>query len=276
MSGDDRARGFTLLEVMIALAILGLMLTSLLSIVAGQYDSNVRARNITVADAAARCKVSELEEQLLKMGYPLTDQFEDGPCCDGENPVGMHCHWAIEAVVLPNPPQTGDGGAGGLGGMGDGGSSGFGSLAALAGAAQNPGSLGDAGIGGFASLLSGGTGGSGMPGMPGMPGMSGMPGGGFPAGGVNAIAGMAMNMVYPQLKPLLEASIRRVTVDVIWSEGPTERKTTIVLFVTNPTMGMPAGMAGADGGLGVPGAVPGAAPGAAPGMPGTMPRFGGM
>ncbi len=266
---------------MIALAILGLMLTSLLSIVAGQYDSNVRARNLTVANTAARCKMSEVEEKLLKDGYPETDQHEDGPCCDGENPAAMTCHWVVERVVLPDPPQAGgDGGVGGASSAG--GSSGFGSLAALAGAAQNPGSLGDGGIGGLASMLAGGMGG---------PGGGGDPsagGGGMPGGGVNGIAGMAMGIVYPQLKPLLEASIRRVTVDVVWNEGPNERKTTLVLFVTNPQKGLPPvldpSMMGADGGAAVPGAGGiGGAPttggaGGIGGMPlgGGTPRMGGM
>lgn len=247
--------GFTLLEVMIALAILGLMLTSLLSIVAGQYDSNVRARNLTVANTAARCKMSEVEEKLLKDGYPETDQHEEGACCDGENPAGMSCRWLIERVVLPDPPQGGKGGDGGVGGASGGsgggaGGGGFGALAALAGAAQNPGSLGDGGIGGLASMLSGGGGmGGGDP---------SAGGGGLPGGGVNGIAGMAMTIVYPQLKPLLEASIRRVTVEVVWSEGPNERTTTLVLFVTNPQKGLPPvldpSMMGGDAGPGVPGA----------------------
>lgn len=267
-----RGRGFTLLEVMIALAILGLMLTSLLTVVGYQYDANVRARNLTVANGAARCKMSEVEEKLLKDGYPEIDQLEDGPCCDGESPAGMTCHIAIERVTLPDPPnQGGDGGVGGMGG-GDGGSgSGFGALAALAGASQNPGSLGDGGISGLASMLSGGGGAGGA--------------GGLPGGGVNGIAGMAMSIVYPQLKPLLEASIRRVTVDVIWNEGPNERKTTIVQFVTNPQRGLPPVLdpsmaGGVDGGLpGVPGAggvgVPRAGGLTPTGGLGT-PRFGGM
>jgi general secretion pathway protein I len=271
---------------MIALAILGLMLTSLLTVVGYQYDANVRARNLTVSTGAARCKMSEVEEKLLKDGYPETDQFEDGPCCDGESPAGMSCHVAVERVTLPDPPSMagGDGGVGGMGGGagGAGGGSGFGALAALAGAAQNPGSLGDGGIGGLASMLAGGMGGG--TGDPSAAGAGGMPG--MPGGGVNGIAGMAMTIVYPQLKPLLEASIRRVTVDVIWNEGPNERKTTIVQFVTNPQRGLPPvldpSMAGAmDGG------VPGASAGGV-GMPGAAgispiggagigtPRIGGM
>jgi general secretion pathway protein I len=274
--------GFTLLEVMIALAILGLMLTSLLSIVAGQYDSNVRARNLTVANTAARCKMSEVEEKLLKDGYPETDQHEDGACCDGENPAGMSCRWVVERVVLPDPPQSGggDGGVGGASSAGGGGSGGFGALAALAGAAQNPGSLGDGGIGGLASMLSGGMGGGG--------GDPSAGGGGLPGGGVNGIAGMAMSIVYPQLKPLLEASIRRVTVNVVWNEGPNERTTTLVLFVTNPQKGLPPvldpSMMGGDAGAAVPGAggVGGASPAGGlggmglPTMGGGTPRMGGM
>jgi general secretion pathway protein I len=267
---------------MIALAILGLMLTALLSAQAGLYGSNVRARNITVANAAARCKMSEVEEKLLKDGYPEAEQTEEGPCCDGETPTGMTCRWTIERVTLPDPPQTNmDGGVPSPSAGGDGGASGggFGALAALAGAGQNPGALGDGGVGDLAQMLAGGTGAPG-----GAAGGLGGLAGGLPGGGVNGIAGMAMTIVYPQLKPLLEASIRRVTVDVVWTEGPNEQKTRIVQFVTNPQKGLPPiipGMPGGDAGAAVPGAggmggTPGA--GAVPGGMGPtgMPRFGGM
>ena len=50
---------------------------------------------------------------------------------------------------------------------------------------------------------------------------------------------MAMGIVYPQLKPLLEASIRRVSVEVTWNEGPVARSVKLVQFVTHPERGLP-------------------------------------
>jgi general secretion pathway protein I len=224
------ARGFTLLEVMIALAILGLSLSAILSAQAGMYSSNLQARQVTYATAAGRCKMGELEEYLLKNGYSETDSNDEGACCVDESPAGMTCRWAVERVTLPDPPQSAgdlDGGVGGIGGLsslggGDAGAAGgLGALGALAGAATDPsGVIQDGGISGLTSLLAGsGNGG---------------------VGGGGGIAGMALGMVYPQLKPLLEASIRRVTVEVVWHEGAQERTLKLVQFVTNPNRGLPA------------------------------------
>ncbi|MBI2388993.1 MAG: general secretion pathway protein GspI [Deltaproteobacteria bacterium] len=251
---------------MVALAILGLGLTAILSAQAGLYGANVQARNLTLATSAARCKMDELEAELLGKGYPETDQAEDGPCCSGDSPAGMSCHWNIERVELPNPPasQVGDGGltggggdAGVGGGLAGGGMGGLGALGALAGAAGNPGALADGGISALTSTLAQPTGPSGQT-------------------GVAGIAGLAMNIVYPQLKPLLEASIRRVTLDVMWNEGPIARKLTIVQFVTNPQKGLPPiipGMGSAQPGMpGMPG-MPGAPGG---GITPLQPPGGGM
>jgi len=211
-------RGFTLLEVMVALAILGLALTAILSAQAGLYSANVQARNLTQATSAGRCKMNELEVELLSKGYPETDQNGDGPCCGDDSPAGISCRWQIERVTLPDPPKTNPLGDGGVGG--DGGAGGMGPLGALAGAAANPGALGDGGLSALSSSLAAPMG----------------PGG---QTGVSGVAGLAMNIVYPQLKPLLESSIRRVTLDVVWNEGPVERKLRLVQFITNPNKGLP-------------------------------------
>jgi hypothetical protein len=46
---------------------------------------------------------------------------------------------------------------------------------------------------------------------------------------------MVFSIVYPSLKPLLEAAIRRLTVVVHWKEGTQERSFTLVQYVTNPS-----------------------------------------
>jgi general secretion pathway protein I len=48
---------------------------------------------------------------------------------------------------------------------------------------------------------------------------------------------MVMGMVYPSLKPMLEASIRRVTVTVKWTEGVMNRELPVTQFVAYPQMG---------------------------------------
>ncbi len=244
---------------MVALAILGLALTAILSAQAGLYGANVQARNLTQATSAARCKMSELEEHLMKKGFQETDELDEGPCCAEESPPGMTCRWKVERVTMPDPPQVDllDAGAGAAGDAGGAGSA-LGPLGALAGAAANPGSLAAGGISALSSALSTPMG----------------PGG---QTGVGGIASMAMGMVYPQLKPLLEASIRRVTVEVMWNEGPNEKKLPLVLFVTHPQRGLPPidpAMAGQlPGGMpGLPGAGGTATPSPNVQQPGAMPR----
>jgi general secretion pathway protein I len=56
---------------------------------------------------------------------------------------------------------------------------------------------------------------------------------------MGGIATMALTIIYPTLKPMLEASIRRVTVSVKWNEGSSARDFSVVEYVTNPMQGLP-------------------------------------
>jgi general secretion pathway protein I len=269
------SRAFTLLEVMVAVAILGLSLTVILSAQAGLYASGTYAQHISVATGLARCRMSELEERLLKYGYPEIDDKDEGACCDGDTQQEMRCEWKVEKVELPQPqtntlsssdggglsavigaassafagqpaaPSTAPTGTGTstMGGMGP-----LGALAALSG---NPQTLGgsDGGFSTLASTLSASTGSS-----------SG-------GGATNAIAPLVMGFVYPQLKPMLEASIRKVTVKVVWHEGLRSRDVEIVQYVTNPVRGNLLPGTGGDGGVGFPGLLGGGSPGGS-GLPG--------
>ena len=51
------------------------------------------------------------------------------------------------------------------------------------------------------------------------------------------MAPLVMSMVYPDLKPMLEASIRKVTINVEWKEGVKKRELSVIQYVTNPMMG---------------------------------------
>jgi len=76
-----------------------------------------------------------------------------------------------------------------------------------------------------------------------------------------------MSMVYPTLKPMLEASIRKVSVTVQYKEGKFERELAITQYVTNPQQGqlLPGvGTGGASGLGGLVGPAAAATPGAAP------------
>lgn len=78
-------KGFTLLEVMIALAIVALALTSLYVIIGRSIRSAYHAQMMSQATLLCRYKMGELEEQFLQNGFPsggLTDEkagtFFDG------------------------------------------------------------------------------------------------------------------------------------------------------------------------------------------------------
>lgn len=253
-------RGFSLLEVMVAIAILGLTLTVILSAQGGLAASNRSAANMGLAVSLGRCKMTEIEEKLIRLGYQEIDQLDtDVPCCDDEKHPKMACDTRIEKIELPNMNSGGggDGGGGGLGAASP--------LAALSNPGGGPGlnlATPDGGVAGLGSMMQGnlGLGGSGGAGAAGM-------------------LTMVLGIVYPSIKPMYEASIRRVTVKVRWKEGPNERELELVQFVTNPQRGGLAGSAlMADGGAmdfappagsGTPGAdVPGGGGARSTGIPG--------
>jgi general secretion pathway protein I len=241
--------GFTLLEVLVAIAILGLGLTVILGSQVGLFTNAARGEHLTVATNLARCKMGEIEVKLLSLGYQLTDEHDEGACCEGEDEhdEGYHCTWKIERVTLPELPLNGpDGGANNP--AGDGGLD-LGAIGLLTGLNQPGGQqIGDkAKPQDLAQTLSA-------------------------APNPMGLAPMMMSMVYPTLKPMLEASIRKVSVTVQYKEGKFERELAITEYVTNPQQGqLLSGVdGGGAGGLGALGGLLGgglggpAAPGAAP------------
>jgi hypothetical protein len=94
------------------------------------------------------------------------------------------------------------------------------------------------------------------------------------ASGAQGMLQMAMSIVYPTLKPMLEASIRRISVTVRWKEGPNAKDFTLVQHVTNPQRGLPPAMnpdllgGGGLGGAGGPGGAGGTGGAGMPGSPG--------
>jgi general secretion pathway protein I len=152
--------------------------------------------------------MTELELELLRDGFPLIDQNDEGPCCDDENEPGFGCAWKIDRVELPEPKSELD--------LATDDQSGLGPLGALASVEQSGGaSLGaDAGLSDLGGLLGAGS-----------------------VGGTQAMAPLVMGLVYPDLKPLLEASIRKITLTVTWQEGRRSRELTLVQYLTNPQQG---------------------------------------
>ncbi len=217
-----RARAFSLLEVMVAVAILGLTLTVILSAQGGLAASNKMAANMGLAATAGRCKMTEMEEKLLKLGYPLIEDIQTGvACCNDRDDGVFTCDTRVEKVVLPNPPDNSlDGGGSSL------------ALSALASATASEPERPPPSLGGISG---GGLGGAGLDfdgGLQGLgAGLLGQAGGGQGAAG---LLQMVMGIVYPSLKLMFEASIRRVTVTVKWKEGPHAKEISFIQYVTNP------------------------------------------
>ncbi|MEM1026070.1 MAG: prepilin-type N-terminal cleavage/methylation domain-containing protein [Myxococcota bacterium] len=79
-------RGFTLLEVMIALSILALSLTVVAGINANSFQSSNYARGLTVATLLARSKMLDVELKLQEDGFAQGDSEEDGDFSDEGHP----------------------------------------------------------------------------------------------------------------------------------------------------------------------------------------------
>jgi general secretion pathway protein I len=219
MSAEQREnmhrRAFTLLEVMVAVAILGLGLSVLLTAQTGLFSSSKRAAIMSEAVGLARCKMSEIEEHLLRQGFQVTGEDDEGPCCEDEE-SDLRCKWSIATVMLPdfNASSGADAGAG----------------ESDPTSALSLDSLSEA-----SDQLSKGDTASATSSIQGM--MSSGVGAGGPSMGAGALAPLAMGMIYPQLKAMLEASIRKVTVRVVWPEGKIERELSITQYITNPQQG---------------------------------------
>jgi general secretion pathway protein I len=267
-----RSRGFTLLEVLVAVAILGLGLTAILSAQAGAFESAAHARNISVATGLLRCKMNEVEEHLYKEGFQETDETGTGPCCEGDETPNMKCTWRADRPQFPEA-KFGDlnlGSALSLSGSPGGGSGAPGPLGAIGlltgmgmpGAA--PGTPPPTSMSDFAKTLADANSqaqsaaSSVLPPLPldsstssGIPmgtgsgmGMGSSSGAMGPdMGGGNALGGMAslaMSFVYPSLKLLFEASTRRITASLTFREGKKEYTIDVVEWFAVPQKGLAA------------------------------------
>ncbi|HXS17354.1 MAG TPA: type II secretion system protein [Polyangiaceae bacterium] len=210
-------RGFTLLEVMVAMAILALGLTTILSSQTGLFATTRRVQFETEAASLVRCKMSEIELDLLQNGFGIVDETESGECCQDEDSGRFQCEWSIETVQLPDPvpPEATDEDSLDL----DSSSSDPATEALSTGDLAEAIPTGDESLGSVGSVED----------------LAGTLAPSEPEGG--GIIGMALSMVYPSLKPMLEASIRKVKVRVVWREGEKERSLDVTQYITNPLEG---------------------------------------
>lgn len=234
-----------------AVALFGAVVTIVLAAEAGFVVSNKSAAQMSQAIEIGRCRMSEIEEKELKLGFPEIEEKDSSQvCCDDKEIPGFTCEWLVDRVTLPqaNPAGVDGGGLSSIlgGGLGlDSGLAGIASGVSSSLATQggpmmvNP-------AGGAQLDLDGGLQNIGQSLQQSLGGM----------GGAQGLLSMAFSIVYPSLKPLLEAAIRRVTVVVKWKEGLVARDFTLVQYITNPSRaGLLAGMA--DAGFSADGGIPG-------------------
>lgn len=81
-----RARGFTLLEVLVALAVLAFGLMAVSDLAGTALSQHGYARDLTVATALARGKMAELEETYEDKGFKDFDETEEGDFADQGQP----------------------------------------------------------------------------------------------------------------------------------------------------------------------------------------------
>ena len=101
--GARRQGGFTLIEVMIALAILAIGLVALMRSSATNISMAQRAQMLTAATNLARGKMYDLEERLLTDGYQELDILEEGDFAEEGWPA---ITWKAEIVKIELPDMA--------------------------------------------------------------------------------------------------------------------------------------------------------------------------
>lgn len=109
-SGDMKGRpllpgGFTLLEVMVAMAYVAFFFSVYYASQASSINLSSQARWQTEAPLMARCKMSEIELVLARDGFSETDEHESGQeCCEfAEDDEDLFtCDWTVRRVELPS------------------------------------------------------------------------------------------------------------------------------------------------------------------------------
>ena len=206
---SHRERGFTLLEVMVALAVLALALTTTSDVVGGALRNHVRARQLEVATMLARGRLAEAEARFEEEGFRDSDQTETGTFDEEGHP---EVTWKLEAIKpqLELGPDA--------------------VLKALTGV--------DGGVAGLLGLDPSAKPGGGKTGGPSGPtsSLAGSP-----------MAGAAVAMIQQQLTALgeqLKTGLREVRLTVGWKDGKATESFTLVTHLVVLTPGAQKRLAG--------------------------------
>lgn len=214
-----RSQGFTLLEVVVALAILGMALMAIFDLNAGAVSNHVYTKRLTVASLLARSKMTDLEQDLYDDGFSLDDKEESGDfSAEGWNQF----KWRARIIAPKTDGVTPD---------------------QLIGAIFNL-PIGDSGSGdpmsGLAGLFGGGAEG-------------GAASGGPQAAGLGGMGGAAMGMAQPMFTQMVEQitqTVREVHLTVFWQEGTQVESIDLVTHIVSlgPGSDRNGGAAAAQGG----------------------------
>ncbi len=100
MTRRTAAAGFSLLEVMVSLAILAVGLVSLTRTVTGNVRATQHARMVTAATFLARTKISSLEQTIMELGFSEVEGTDEGDFAEEGFP---RYKWsaAVERIKLP-------------------------------------------------------------------------------------------------------------------------------------------------------------------------------
>lgn len=94
-----RRGGFTLLEVLAALAILALSLMAIFDLNAGAVSSHAYVKRVTVATFLARSKMTDIEQDLYDKGFPADDEERSGDFSD----EGFSAYKWRAKILAPKP-----------------------------------------------------------------------------------------------------------------------------------------------------------------------------
>ncbi len=95
------AGGFSLLEVMVALAILAMALVVLIGITTDNVRNTQHAKMVTIATFLARTKMAEIEDLVLEEGFTENDSEEEGDF-SAEGWPQIFWKTLIEKIELPS------------------------------------------------------------------------------------------------------------------------------------------------------------------------------
>lgn len=202
-----RRAGLTLVEVMIALAILGMALVLLIKSVATNISASSSSYYMGVVADLSRGKMYDLEEQLLDEGFQEGVQEEEGDF-DDEGFPRIKWKAVIEPAELPSYEKLmalAEGSPGAGGGSGSG-SDGDGTSATD--------KFQSSALGGMMGMFGGGGGGADS--------AQGAQTGGF------------IQSQYTLIQNVLKASVRKITLTVSWSTGIHDEQVDFILYVTDP------------------------------------------